>query len=129
MGFTIILEKTKGFLLAYIFGKMSPINRINIPIKPTSMMVSSIGFSELKYGLSIEANNITMAIFIKLFDIKIVASNLLGFSKSESILDINLSPFSLIRFNLSSEKKATSEPDVRADKIRKIMIKESLTIT
>jgi hypothetical protein len=65
---------------------------------------------------------------MKLFDIKMVASNLLGFSKSESILDINLSPFSLIRFNLSSEKKATSEPDVRADKIRKIMIKESLTI-
>ena len=75
-------------------------NKISIPIKPTSMIVSSIGFSELKYGLSIEANNITMAIFIKLFDIKMVASNLLGFSKSESILDINLSPFSLIRFNL-----------------------------
>ena len=103
-------------------------NKINIPIKPTSMIVSNIGFSELKYGLSMEANNITMAIFIKLFDIKMVASNLFGFSKSESILDINLSPFSLVRFNLSSEKKATSEPDVRADKIRKIMIKESLTI-
>ena len=109
---------------------MSPINKINIPIKPTSNIVSSIGLlSELKYGLSMEANNITIAIFMKLFDIKMVASNLLGFSKSESILDINLSPFSLIRFNLSSEKKATSEPDVRADKIRKIMIKESLTIT
>ena len=99
---------------------MSPINRINIPIKPTSMMVSSIGFSELKYGLSIEANNITMAIFIKLFDIKMVASNLLGFSKSESILDINLSPFSLRMLDLSSEKKATSEPDVRADRIKKL---------
>ena len=93
------------------------------------MMVSRIGFSELKYGLSIEANNITMAIFIKLFDIKIVASNLLGFSRSKSILDINLSSFSFGMFDLSSEKKATSEPDVRADKIRKIMIKENLTIT
>ena len=108
---------------------MSPINRINIPIKPTSMMVSSIGFSELKYGLSIEANNITIAIFMKLFDIKMVASNLLGFSKSESILEINLSPFSLRMLDLSSEKKATSEPDVRADSIKKIMIKENLTIT
>lgn len=108
---------------------MSPINRINIPIKPTSMIVSSIGFSELKYGLSIEANNITIAIFMKLFDIKMVASNLLGFSKSESILDINLSPFSLRMLDLSSEKKATSEPDVRADKIKKIMIKENLIIT
>ena len=93
------------------------------------MMVSSIGLSELKYGLSIEANNITMAIFIKLFDIKMVASNLFGFSKSESILDINLSPSSLRMFDLSREKKATSEPDVRADKIRNIMIKENLTIT
>ena len=93
------------------------------------MIVSSIGFNELKYGLSIEANNITMAIFIKLFDIKMVASSLLGFSKSESILDINLSRFSLRMFDLSSEKKATSEPDVRADRIKKIMIKENLTIT
>ena len=93
------------------------------------MIVSSIGFNELKYGLSIEANNITMAIFINLLDIKMVASNLLGFSKSESILDINLSRFSLRMFDLSSEKKATSEPDVRADKIRKIMIKDNLTIT
>ena len=82
-------------------------------------MVSSIGlFSEFKYGLSIEANNITIAILIKLFDINIVASNLLGLSKSKSILDINLSPFSLGMFDLSKEKKATSEPDVKADKIR-----------
>ena len=66
---------------------------------------------------------------MKLFDIKMVASNLLGFSKSESILNIKLSPYSLRMFDLSSEKKATSEPDVRADKIRKIMIKENLTIT
>lgn len=110
-------------------GKISPINKINIPINPTSIIVSIIGLSEFKYGLSIEANNITIAIFIKLFDINIVASNLLGLSKSESILDVNLSPFSLGIFDLSNEKKATSEPEVRADKIRKIMIKENLTIT
>ena len=48
---------------------------------------------------------------------------------SERILDINLSPSSLRMFDLSREKKATSEPDVRADKIRNIMIKENLTIT
>ena len=104
-------------------------NKINIPIKPTSIIVSIIGLSELKYGLSIEANNITIAIFIKLFDINMVASNLLGLSKSERILDINLSPFSFGIFDLSSEKKATSEPDVRADNIKKIMIKENLTTT
>ena len=58
-----------------------------------------------------------------------VASNLLGLSKSEIILDINLSPFSLGMFDLSSEKKATSEPDVKADKNKNIMIKENLIIT
>ena len=70
-----------------------------------------------------------MAMLMKLFDISIVASNLLGLSKSESILDINLSPFSFGIFDLSKEKKATSEPDVRADKIRKRKIKKYLTIT
>tara|TARA_B100001063_G_C16769430_1_gene560663 strand:+ start:1850 stop:2176 length:327 start_codon:yes stop_codon:yes gene_type:complete len=105
-------------------------NKINIPIKPTSIIVSSIGLlSELKYGLSIEANNITIAILMKLFDINIVASNLLGLSISESILDINLSPFSSGIFDLSKEKKATSEPDVKADKINNKKIKKYLTIT
>ena len=109
---------------------MSPINKINIPIKPTSIIVSSIGLlSELKNGLSIEANNITIAILMKLFDINIVASNLLGLSRSDNILDINLLPFSLGIFDLSKEKKATSEPDVRADKIRNKKIKRYLTIT
>ena len=99
-------------------------------MKPTSIMVSTIGLLiELKYGLSIEANNITMAILMKLFDISIVASNLLGFSKSKSILSINLSPFLFGIFDLSREKKATSDPDVRADKIRKRKIKKYLTIT
>ena len=105
-------------------------NKINIPIKPTSIIVSRIGLlSELKYGLSIEANNITMAILMKLFDINIVASNLLGLSRSESILDINLLSFSSGIFDLSNEKNATSEPDVRADKIRNKKIKRYLTIT
>jgi|TARA_X000000950_G_scaffold243800_1_gene299485 hypothetical protein len=105
-------------------------NKINIPIKPTSIIVSRIGLlSELKYGLSIEANKITMAILMKLFEINIVASNLLGLSRSESILDINLLSFSSGMSDLSKEKKATSEPDVRADKIRNKKIKRYLTIT
>ena len=105
-------------------------NKINIPIKPTSIIVSRIGLlSELKYGLSIDANKITIAILMKLFEINIVASNLLGLSRSESILDINLLSFSSGIFDLSNEKNATSEPDVRADKIRNKKIKRYLTIT
>ena len=66
---------------------------------------------------------------MKLFDINIVASNLFGLSKSESILDINLLPFSSGILDLSKEKKATSEPEVRADKIRNKKIRRYLTIT
>tara|TARA_B100001173_G_C15637087_1_gene399677 strand:+ start:95 stop:301 length:207 start_codon:yes stop_codon:yes gene_type:complete len=66
---------------------------------------------------------------MKLFDINIVASNLFGLFKSESILDINLLPFSSGILDLSKEKKATSEPEVRADKIRNKKIRRYLTIT
>ena len=101
------LANTKGFLFAYIFGKISPINSIIIPIIPTSTIVSKRGlFIELKSGLSIEANRITIVIFIKLFEIKIVARSLLGFSKRASIFLINLLEFSSLRLNLSREKKA-----------------------
>jgi hypothetical protein len=79
--------------------------------------------------LSIDAKRITIAIFIKLLEIRIVASNLLGFSNSNFIFFISLLPSSLGMFDLSSEKKATSQPEVRADKIRKIKIKIIFTIT
>ena len=58
-----------------------------------------------------------------------MASNLLGFSNSNFIFFISLLPSSLGMFDLSSEKKATSHPEVRADKIRKIKIKIIFTIT
>ena len=94
------LENTKGFLFAYIFGKISPINNIIIPIIPTSIIVSIRGlFIELNNGLSIEANSITIVIFIKLFEIKIVARSLLGFSKRVSIFLINLLEFCSLRLN------------------------------
>ena len=67
--------------------------------------------------------------FIKLFDIKIVANSLLGFSNKASILVINLLLLSSGIFDLSNEKNATSQPDVRADKIRKTNIKIILIIT
>ena len=109
---------------------MSPINKISIPIKPTSKIISKIGlFKELKYGLSIDANRITIAIFIKLLEIRIVASNLFGFSSRTLIFLIILLPSSLGILDLSSEKNATSHPEVRADNIRKIKIKIIFTIT
>ena len=71
----------------------------------------------------------TIAIFIKLFEIKIVARSLLGFSSRDSIFLISLLLLSSGIIDLSREKKATSQPDVNADKIRKIRIKIILTIT
>ena len=71
----------------------------------------------------------TIAIFIKLFEIKIVARSLLGFSNRDSIFLINLLLLSSGIVDLSREKKATSQPEVNADKIRKIRIKIILTIT
>ena len=71
----------------------------------------------------------TIAIFIKLFEIKIVARSLLGFSNRDSIFLINLLLLSSGIIDLSREKKATSQPEVNADKIRKIRIKIILTIT
>ena len=59
-----------------------------------------------------------MAIFIKLLDTNIVASNLRGESRSFSAV---FATFDLLFFKLSisfgvREKKATSEPDTKADK-------------
>ena len=66
---------------------------------------------------------------MKLFEIKIVARSLFGFSKRNSIFLISLLLLSSGIIDLSREKKATSQPDVNADKIRKIRIKIILTIT
>ena len=67
--------------------------------------------------------------FIKLFEIKIVARSLLGFSSKNSIFFISLLLLSSGIIDLSKEKKATSQPDVNAERIRKIRIKIILTIT
>ena len=60
---------------------------------------------------------IIIAIFIKLFDIRIFAKSLLGFSRSfrasTELLDLSFFKFS-ISFG-ESEKYATSEPDINAE--------------
>ena len=65
-----------------------------------------------------------MATLMKLLEISIVASNLLGLSKSSST---TLAAFALSMPNSSlsrdeSEKKATSEPLTRAEQISKITV-------
>ena len=67
---------------------------------------------------------ITIATLIKLFDINIVANNFFGKERRDRIL-LLFDEFSLSRLFLSAaeiEKKATSEPDIRADKMIRISI-------
>ena len=55
---------------------------------------------------------------IKLFEIRIVASNLLGFC-SKSITSLALGWFSFSRSGFDSEKKAISVPEMRPEKTNK----------
>ena len=70
----------------------------------------------------IRANNKTIAIFIKLFVINIVANNLLGsfsnFLVSSICLEVCSSSDS--KCSLVKEKKATSAPEINPDTINKI---------
>ena len=58
-----------------------------------------------------------------------VARSFLGCSNKSLIFLINLSPSSFGKIDLSNEKKATSQPDVSADKTRNKKIKIIFTIT
>ena len=73
----------------------------------------------LRYKGLKEANNNTMAILIKLFATKMIASNRLGFAKSDRI---NESCFAFwfsasLRVALLREKKATSAPEMSAEEV------------
>ena len=59
-------------------------------------------------------DTITIATLMKLFEIKIVANKKLGRFNNFLIGLISLS-FSFCHFDASSEKKATSEPEIKAE--------------
>lgn len=64
----------------------------------------------------------TINIFIKLFDTKIVANNLFGFSSNKAT-DFSLPDLdsdALLRSVWLSEKKATSAPEINAESISNI---------
>ena len=70
----------------------------------------------------ISANNKTIAIFIKLFVINIVANNLLGSFSNFLVSSICLEDCSSSdsKCSLVKEKKATSAPEISPDAINKI---------
>ncbi len=73
--------------------------------------------------MSIEANKITIAIFIKLFKIRIVANSRFGFDNN---LLINCKflecPYLENRVFWLREKSATSDPEINADNSKHIII-------
>jgi hypothetical protein len=86
------LANTKLFLLANIFGKISPKIKIINEINTTSIIRLNRELSIfVKNSWLIFENKRTKAIFIKLFATSIVANSLLGFLSSFSI-----NPFSLM---------------------------------
>ena len=118
-GLETILENLIVFLLAYIFGIISPKSKI----KNVASITSTVNFNHScsipeKRNSPIKANNITMPTFIKLLAIRIVARSFLGLSNS---LSINLKllgsfflPFSISDFD--NENKATSAPEIIPEK-------------
>ena len=126
IGRAILLEKEIGFLFAYTFGNISPNNKINRVMIPTSIIKFAQNGIEEKYISSPkdEKSN-TIAIFIKLFETNNAANNLLGFLRKSYIIFklLFLDEFAFLISVLESEKKATSDPEIKAEKIKSNTIK------
>ena len=82
----------------------------------------------LKSVSPINANNKTMAIFIKLLATNIVASNFLGRSNNLAIIPIltDLASKPSSKLDLVKENKATSAPEIKAEQNNRTMSKTTL---
>ena len=121
----IILEKVTGFLLAKTFGVISP--AIKIKTVRSMICIRSARSREIfKIGAASRAivtPKIEAATLISVFPKRIVTSSLLGVSRRFEIYFAKIPGVlfnSLILF-LSKENKATSEPEKKADKIKRII--------
>ena len=121
-GFAISLENLTAYLLAYILGNISPKNNTKEVIITTCIInPNAVGPEKLNNFDVINAEIITMLMFIKLLATSIVANNLSGIPSS-LITDWSIFIFDLLNlFNSAGDKEkyATSEPDTRADDISK----------
>jgi hypothetical protein len=124
-----VLENEIGFLLAYTLGRISPNNNIKAVMNPTSKKKFSQPGKVLKSNnLPKEANNNTIEILIKLLETSNVANNLLGLLLNKAIifrfLILELDIF--FKSVLEREKKATSDPEISAEHIKRIIINNIL---
>ena len=122
-------ENFKLFLLAYTLGKISPINKIKKVIRITSIKNTrsimkkpkfSSEFTLLNKDSLREANNMTMAMFIKLLATNMDANSFFGCFNSSIIIskDFDLLSFASSKSFCVSEKSATSAPDISAEQIK-----------
>jgi len=125
-GILIFLLNQRAFLLAYTFGDISPIRTSKKVMTTTCSrkLTNDSSGNEKTFEVRYD-DKIIIAIFIKLFDIRIFAKSLLGFSRSfrasTELLDLSFFKCS-ISFG-DREKYATSEPDINAEqKSNKIII-------
>jgi len=130
-GLAMNFENFKLFLLAYIFGKISP----NIKIKKVMIMTSikktksilkntklSSELTPLNSCSLSEAKSKTIPIFIKLLATKIVANNFFGRCSRAIIVS---SAFEGVfssgsKSDLLNENRATSAPEIRAEHTKRI---------
>jgi hypothetical protein len=116
------LENLTAYLLAYTLGNISPKNNNKKVIITTCIMnPKAEGPEKLRSFDVINAEIITIPMFIKLLATRIVASNLSGIP-SNLITDWSVFNFDLLNlFNSAGdrEKYATSDPDTKAEDISK----------
>lgn len=111
-------------VLAYTFGRISPKSK-STPVMAsisTTKVNSGLQSSGEKKVLSKNVDRITIPTFTKLLDIKMVPSNSSGFTSNVLILlCFGVSSSSSSSSPAPNEKNATSEPEIKADKRRRIM--------
>ena len=122
-------ENFKLFRLAYTLGKISPIIKIKKVIKITSIKNTRSILKKPKFNsectslnrISLsEANNMTMAMFMKLLATSIEANNFFGCFNSSIMIskDFDVLFFASSKSFWVSEKRATSAPDISAEQIK-----------
>lgn len=110
--------KPFGFLLAYIFGSISPNNSTTAVITPTSNRNCSQGCRIASKNNEVsDAKTSTVAMLIRLFNNKIIAKSRLGFLRKCAMVrsDLFEALATSFMYDGDNEKKATSEPDTSAE--------------
>lgn len=132
MGNAIRLAKPFGFLLAYIFGKISPNNSTTAVIIPTSNKNCNHGCDmDSKNNEVSDAKTSTVAMLIRLLSNKIIAKSRLGFLRKCAMIRSDLFDafVASLMYDGANEKKATSAPETSAEPSKSSNNKTTFTVS